>query len=78
MPAVLDVRKLVRAHPKRCGGQLTVMDFRLPVKLIYEFVDAGYSPEEIAWLYPFLKREIVEELIARKEEIEALMHKREE
>jgi len=51
------------------------MNYRLPVKIIYDLADAGYSPEEIVWLYPFLKREVVEALITHRREIETLIHK---
>lgn len=74
----MDIRKLIRIHPGRCGGQPTVMNYRLPVRIIYELVDAGYSPEEIAWLYPFLKPEVIEALLAHREEVETLIKEHEE
>lgn len=69
----MELRELVRVHPKRCGGQPTVMDFRLPVRIIYDLVDAEYSPEEIAWLYPYLRPDLVKELIFHRGEVEALI-----
>jgi len=74
----MDIQELVRVHPKRCGGQPTVMNYRLPVRIIYDLADAGYSPEEIVWLYPFLRLEVVEALLAHREEVEALIREHEE
>jgi len=74
----MELKDLVRIHPGRCSGQPTVMNYRLPVRIIYDLADAGYSPEEIVWLYPFLRPEVVEALLAHREEVEALIREHEE
>jgi len=73
----MELENLVRVHPKRCGGQPTVMNYRVPVRIIYELADAGYSPEEIVWLYPFLRLEVVKGLLAHRKEVEALIREHE-
>jgi len=51
------------------------MNYRLPVRIIYDLADSGYSPEEIVWLYPFLQLEVVKALLAHRKEVEALIRK---
>jgi len=70
----MELKELVQVHPKRCGGEPTIMNFRLPVRMIYDLMDAGYSPEEIVWLYPFLEVKIVKELASRRTDVERLIH----
>ena len=73
----MELKDLVRIHPGRCGGQPTVMNYRLPVRIIYDLADAGYSPEEIVWLYPFLRPEVVKALLAHRKEVEVLIREHE-
>ncbi|PUA31118.1 MAG: hypothetical protein B9J98_07725 [Candidatus Terraquivivens tikiterensis] len=54
---------LIESDPEILGGKPVVRGTRIPVDLILELVEAGYSPEEIAEEYPELKPEIIIQLI---------------
>ena len=54
---------LIESDPEILGGKPVVRGTRIPVDLILELVEAGYSPEEIAEEYPELKPEIIIQLV---------------
>jgi len=54
---------LIESDPEILGGRPVVRGTRIPVDLVLELVEAGYSPEEIAKEYPELKPEIIIQLI---------------
>jgi len=54
---------LIESDPEILGGKPVVKGTRIPVDLVLELVEAGYSPEEIAEEYPELKPEIIIQLI---------------
>ena len=54
---------LVESDPEILGGKPVVRGTRIPVELVLELVEAGYSPEQIAEEYPELNPEIIIELV---------------
>ena len=54
----------ITIDPRRCGGQPTVRDLRIPIATIVREVAAGRSIDEVLDAYPELEREDIQQALA--------------
>jgi uncharacterized protein (DUF433 family) len=54
---------LIESNPEILGGKPIIKGTRIPVELILEMVQSGYSMDEIISEYPHLKRDDLIELV---------------
>ena len=50
---------VIEAHAEILGGKPVIQGTRIPVDILLELVDAGFSVDDILSEYPHLKREDV-------------------
>lgn len=53
----------IESDPEILGGKPVIKGTRIPVELVLELVQAGYSVREILKEYPHLKRETLVEVL---------------
>jgi len=72
---LIDATECFEIDPNRMAGVPVVKGTRLPVIVIYDMLDLGYTINDILSEYPFLTREIVEKLIKYRSIIEPFVRK---
>ncbi len=72
---LIDAAECFEIDPNRMAGVPVVKGTRLPVIVIYDMLDLGYTINDILSEYPFLTREIVEKLIKYRSIIEPFVRK---
>ncbi len=53
----------IESNPDILGGKPVIRGTRIPIELVLELVQAGYTVDEILKEYPHLKREAVLEVL---------------
>ena len=53
----------IESNPEILGGKPVIKGTRIPVELVLELVQAGYSVDEILKEYPHLKRDALWEIL---------------
>jgi len=76
-----EIKRFVEASnyfevdPNKLGGIPVVKGTRLPVKVIYDLVDQGYSPMDIIKEYDFLSYGVLMGLLKYRDIIESIIEK---
>lgn len=69
----MNVRDYIWTDPQRCSGQPCFKNTRIPVWILYDYLEDGQSVSDFLAAYPDLDRDMVYGLLkAQREAVDAL------